>query len=302
MTVLGVVFAPDLPPERLHAAATAADHAGVEELWLWEDCFRESGIACAAAVLGWTTNLRVGVGVLPMPLRNVAITAMESATLARLFPDRIIVGVGHGVQEWMGQVGVRPESPMTLFREYLSALRVLLAGDRLTVAGRYVKLDDVGLDWPPPQPPPVVAGAVGPRTLQLSGELADGTILTAGTSPEALAAARRHIDVGRNASSTSDFRGSPGSHRIIVNVHAAISDALDVTDDAIARLERERVRWGYDTIDDRCIVGDAHAFADAIARWVDAGADTVVLQPTPDDPDLEAFMSFVATQVRPLVP
>jgi alkanesulfonate monooxygenase SsuD/methylene tetrahydromethanopterin reductase-like flavin-dependent oxidoreductase (luciferase family) len=50
----------------------AAEEAGLEELWLWEDCFAESGVAPAAAVLGWTQRLRVGIGLLPVPLRNVA--------------------------------------------------------------------------------------------------------------------------------------------------------------------------------------------------------------------------------------
>lgn len=79
----------------------------------------------------------------------------------------------------MGQVGARVESPMTLLREHLDAMRALLRGERVTVDGRYVKLRDVALDWPPATPPPVLAGARGPRTLRLTGEAADGTILDA---------------------------------------------------------------------------------------------------------------------------
>src|SRR5690606_21453834 len=162
-----------------------AEAAGLAELWLWEDCFLESGVASAAAVLAWTSRLRVGLGLLPVPLRNVALTAMEAATLERLFPGRLRLGVGHGVQEWMAQAGARVESPMTLLREYVSALRRLLAGEEVTTRGRYVALDRVALDWPPsPPPPPLLVGAVGPRTLRLAGELADGTILTAGTGVE----------------------------------------------------------------------------------------------------------------------
>ena len=48
MTSLGVVFRPQLPPERLRALAREAEEAGLEELWLWEDCFWEGGIASAA--------------------------------------------------------------------------------------------------------------------------------------------------------------------------------------------------------------------------------------------------------------
>src|SRR6266545_1848052 len=65
MTTLGAVFLPQLPPERLRGVARLADESGLEELWLWEDCFRESGVAAAAAALAWTERLRVGGGLLP---------------------------------------------------------------------------------------------------------------------------------------------------------------------------------------------------------------------------------------------
>jgi len=149
VTTFGATCIPQVPPERLREVARAAEDEGLDELWLWEDCFWGGGVATAAAVLAWTARLRVGIGVLPVPLRNVALTAMETATLHRLFPGRLTVGVGHGVQDWMGQVGARPESPVTLLREYIEALRALLRGEQVTTHGRYVHLDDVQLGWPP---------------------------------------------------------------------------------------------------------------------------------------------------------
>ncbi|BCB78711.1 hypothetical protein Pflav_051210 [Phytohabitans flavus] len=59
---------------------------------------------------------------------------------------------------------------------------------------------------------------------------------------------------------------------------------------------------GYDSIAQRSVTGSAEQIAEGIAAWVEAGATTVVLQPTPDDPDPEGFMRFVAQEVRPLVP
>ncbi|MBT2365491.1 LLM class flavin-dependent oxidoreductase [Streptomyces sp. ISL-10] len=168
-TALGAVFRPQLPPERLPAMARAADAAGLEELWLWEDCFPESGIATAAAALAWTERLRVGVGLLPVPLRNVALTSMKAATLLRLFSGRVTPALGHGVQDWMGQVGARVESPLTLLREHLAGMRALLGGERMTVEGRYVRLDGVALDWPPTAAPPVLADALGPKSLRAVG-------------------------------------------------------------------------------------------------------------------------------------
>ncbi|MFF4044316.1 LLM class flavin-dependent oxidoreductase [Streptomyces sp. NPDC001816] len=290
MTGLGAVFRPQLPPERLRAVARIADATGLEELWLWEDCFREGGISTAAAALAWTERVRVGVGLMPVPLRNVAVTAMEAASLERMFPGRAVLTVGHGVQDWMGQVGARAASPLTLLGEHLDALRALLRGERFSVSGRYVRLDDVGLDWPPLQPVDVLAGATGVRTLRLSGAKADGTLLTASTSAEGVREARRIIDEGRREA------GRTGPHRVVVYLLAATGA------DAAARLRAELAAEGLESVPDLGVAGDAGAVAKAVQRLAEAGADTVVLQPTGDEPDPEGFVRFVAEEVRPLVP
>ncbi|MGW1874577.1 LLM class flavin-dependent oxidoreductase [Streptomyces sp. NPDC001975] len=292
MTALGAVFRPQLPPERLRAVVRFADEVGLEELWLWEDCFREGGISTAAAALAWSEQVRVGVGLLPVPLRNVAITAMEAAALHRMFPGRAILGVGHGVQDWMGQVGARAESPLTLLREHLGALRALLRGERLTVDGRYVRLDDVALDWPPTEPVRILAGAEGPRTLRLSGEAADGTILTAATPPDGVRRARRLIEEGRAAAG----RGADEPHQVVVYLLTATGA------DAAARLRAELAAEGLGSVPDLGVAGDAGAVAKAVRRLTEAGADTVILQPTGDEPDPEGFVRFTAEEVRPLVP
>ncbi|WP_419998728.1 LLM class flavin-dependent oxidoreductase [Streptomyces boninensis] len=289
MTVLGATFRPQYPPEKLREVVRAAEDAGLEELWLWEDCFLESGLATASAALAWSDRLRVGVGLAPVPLRNVALTAMETATLDRLFPGRFQLGVGHGVQDWMGQVGARAQSPLTLLREYLDALRALLAGEEVSREGRYVRLDKVKLDWPPADPTRVYAGGTGPKTLKLTGEAADGTILDADLTVDRVRTAVTLINEAREAA------GRPGPHHFTVYAHAATGP------DATERLRRELATWGHDPSADLGIAGDAADFAKGIERLVAAGADTVVLQPTADDPDPAGFMRFVAEEVRPLV-
>jgi alkanesulfonate monooxygenase SsuD/methylene tetrahydromethanopterin reductase-like flavin-dependent oxidoreductase (luciferase family) len=204
--------------------------------------------------------------------------AMEVATMSRLFGDRAIVGLGHGVQEWMGQIGARPASPLTLMREYVPALQRLLAGEEVTTTGRYVNLDRVRLDWPPAAPPPLLIGATGPKTLQLSGELAAGTILTGGTSPDGVRTALGHI--------------AAKDHRMVVFVPAAFGAG------AAERIARAQEKWGTD---DPGVAGSAEEIADGLRRWTDAGADTVVLQPLDDEPDPEAFVRFAAEEVKPLL-
>ncbi|MFH0521426.1 LLM class flavin-dependent oxidoreductase [Streptomyces sp. M41] len=292
MTGLGAVFRPQLAPERLRSVARIADETGLEELWLWEDCFREGGISSAAAALAWTERVRVGIGLLPVPLRNVAVTAMEAATLHRMFPGRPIVAVGHGVQDWMGQVGARVESPLTLLQEHLEALRALLRGERLNVQGRYVTLGDVALDWPPAEPVPVIAGVTGRRSLRLSGALADGTLLTASSTAEDVRRARQLIEEGRE----STGRAGAERHQVVVYLLTATGA------DGPTRLQAELAAEGLGSVQGLGAAGDAGAVAKAVQRLADAGADTVVLQPTGDEPDPEGFVRFVAEEVRPLVP
>src|SRR6516164_4243377 len=281
MTMLGAVCRPEIPPERLRDVARAAEDSGLDELWLWEDCFWGGAVAAASAVLAWTSRLRVGIGVLPVPLRNVALTAMETAMLHRLFPGRVTVGVGHGVQSWMEQVGARAESPLTLLREYLDALRALLRGERVTVHGRYVHLDDVALGWPPATAPAILATATGPRTLRLSGELADGTVLDSSTTPARLRSAREAIDAGRAAAGRAD------PHPVVLYLRAAT---------APGPADRESYQP-----ESAAVAGDAAAVAAAVRFWAGAGADAVILHPPADAPDPAAFVRFIAEKVRPLL-
>jgi alkanesulfonate monooxygenase SsuD/methylene tetrahydromethanopterin reductase-like flavin-dependent oxidoreductase (luciferase family) len=283
---VGCVFRPQFAPETLASAARAADVAGLDELWLWEDCFLSGGISAAAVALATTEHLTVGVGVLPVPMRNVALTAMEIATLCRSFPGRVRIGVGHGVQEWMAQIGAKVASPMTLLREYVTALRQLLDGDEVTVDGTYVRLNGVQLDWPPPAGTELLCAAGGPRTLALSGELASGTIITGGTSPDVLRAAVAHIDTGRA------LRTHPAPHSVVTYLQCALGE------NAESRARQELRSWDFDVDADLAVYGTPAQVAAGARRWVDAGADTIVFQPGADV-DFAEFVTAVGTQVQP---
>lgn len=177
MPALGYVVRPEHPPEELPDLARRVEAAGFEELWLWEDCFFAGGIAAAGAALAATSRVRVGIGIVPAPVRSPVFLAMELAGLARLYPGRVVAGVGHGVREWMKQIGVLPRSQVGLIEEVLRAVRALLAGEEVTVGGDYVRLDHVKLDHPPAVVPPVSAGVRRPKSLAVAGRAADGTIL-----------------------------------------------------------------------------------------------------------------------------
>jgi alkanesulfonate monooxygenase SsuD/methylene tetrahydromethanopterin reductase-like flavin-dependent oxidoreductase (luciferase family) len=257
---IGVTFRPQSPPEKLREVAQSADAAGIAQLWLWEDCFCEGGVSTATAALAWTERLHVGVGLLPVPLRNPALAAMEIATVTRMFPGRFRAGLGHGVLEWMEQVGARVESPMTLLREYTTAVRDLLHGRTVDVDGRYVHLREVTLDWPPASPPPLLLGGRGPKTVGLAGEVADGVILDSVLTRDQVREGVANAAAGSRAAGRAE---EPFDNIVFVEVDAGAPD-LD------ARIDQ------------------------SITTLAGTGADTVVFHTTGEAPDPQPLIAACA--------
>lgn len=203
-TAIGVMLLRDLPAHHVLDFAREADRLGYDELWVVEDLGFRGGIAQAAAVLAATERIRVGVGILPAAVRNVAFAAMEIASLAQLFPGRVDVGIGHGLPDFMRQVGCWPQRPVAFLENYVRELRALLAGEE--AAG--VRFDPAVV---PRVAPPIVLGVRGPRSLAVSGAVADGTVLAEPCTPEYAATA-----IGQIA--------ADGPHRVIAYNVAAVAD------------------------------------------------------------------------------
>ncbi|MEV0348898.1 LLM class flavin-dependent oxidoreductase [Nonomuraea sp. NPDC050680] len=266
---LGVMFDRGLPPEQLIPFARELDGTAVDDLWVVEDLGWTGAISSAATALAVTSRLRVGIGITPAPLRNPALLAMELANLARLHPGRLAAGIGHGVRDWMRQVGAAPPSPLALLEETITSVRGLLRGETVTLHGRSVHLDGVSLVHPPAEPPPVLAGVLGPRSLALSGRVAQGTILPEGFSPEQLPALLGHI-------------GAPADHEVVTFIHLYIGpDAREATWDVAVD------QAGFLQVRPEEVVmasGSASEAADVVRQMWSAGAQTVAVRPFGADP------------------
>jgi alkanesulfonate monooxygenase SsuD/methylene tetrahydromethanopterin reductase-like flavin-dependent oxidoreductase (luciferase family) len=307
VTNAGVVFTADRPPEALVPFATAAEAAGLDELWLWEDCFLAGGIATSATALAATTRITVGLGVMPAVFRNPVAAAMELATLARLHPGRFVAGLGHGVPAWMEQIGALPAKPVRALEETTVAIRRLLAGERFSTEGDYVNLREVCLAQPPPARPPVVLGVRRPFGLRASGRAADGTILAEPSPPAYIRWARERIEEGRASAGRTD------PHRITVFVKGRIDGdrghAREVVADMLlsesvaaqlAPLQREAELAEIralgdpakvaplipdDVLDALTASGTAEQVITSLRAIAETGVDTIAFAPIGPDPD-----------------
>ncbi|MBC7291427.1 MAG: LLM class flavin-dependent oxidoreductase [Actinotalea sp.] len=303
LPTIGALLPRDLPVADVLPFVRDVEELGFEELWVVEDCFFRGGIAQAAVALASTSRLRVGVGILPAAARNVAFAALELATLAELYPGRLVAGVGHGMPGWIRQVGAWPASPLTLLDEQLAALRAILRGEEVTTDGRYVRLDAVRLDSPPTVPPPVLAGVRGPRSLEVAGRAADGVVLAEPVTPEYVRAVRDQAAGGPDlrvvayeiAAVDDDVAAARARARAAllwvgepdVAVHLV---GLPFADD-LARLRAEHTdRHAFAAalpdawVDELAVVGTPSDARRRLAELADAGTDGVVLVPVGPDP------------------
>ncbi|TMR93276.1 LLM class flavin-dependent oxidoreductase [Nonomuraea basaltis] len=264
------MFDRDLPPEQLIPFARALDETSVDDLWVVEDLGWTGGISAAATALAVTSRLRVGIGITPAPLRNPMLLAMELANLARVHPGRLAAGIGHGVPDWMRQVGATPPSPLALLEETITSVRALLRGETVTLHGKSVHLDGVSLVHPPAVVPPVLAGVKGPKSLALSGRVAQGTIVPEGVGPAQLPGILDQIGAGDD------------DHELVAFTFLHIgADATEVTGPMV---EGQASFLGVAPEDVVMAAGTPEEAAARIKSLWAAGADTVVVRPLGADP------------------
>ena len=164
------------------ALAREADRLGYSVVWAAEAYGSD-----AATVLAWvaaqTENIDVGSAVFQIPGRTPALTAMTAATLDALSGGRFRLGLGvSGPQVSEGWHGVRFDRPLARTREYVAVVRKALARERVSFEGDFFTLplpDGPGKALTLTVHPvrdriPVYLAAIGPKNLELTGEIADG--------------------------------------------------------------------------------------------------------------------------------
>jgi F420-dependent oxidoreductase-like protein len=185
------------------AIVQEAERLGYDSVWTAEAYGSD-----AATILGWiagqTSKIRIGSGILQMPGRSAAMTAMTAATLDQLSDGRFILGLGtSGPQVSEGWHGVRFARQLQRTREYVAVVRQALSRERLEFHGETIDLplpDGPGkalkLTIAPVQERiPIVIAAIGPKNLQLTGEIADG-VMPIMLAPEHISVIRDELQVG----------------------------------------------------------------------------------------------------------
>ncbi|MCL4120002.1 UNVERIFIED_CONTAM: hypothetical protein GTU68_016018 [Idotea baltica] len=142
-----------------------------------------SSLGYLAAV---TENIRLGSGIMQISARTPAMTAMTALSLGQISGDRFNLGLGvSGPQVVEGLHGEAFAHPLGRLREYIDIVRLGINGERMVYDGKHYVLPRPGGEGKalkssiPPKPDmPIYLATLGPKSLELTGELADGWLGT----------------------------------------------------------------------------------------------------------------------------
>lgn len=191
------------------ACARMAEELGFGTFWVPEDYFFRGAFTLASAIASHTTRLRVGIGVVNPYTRHPALTAMEFGALEELSDGRTILGLGASVKFWIeDQLKIPYQKPTAAMRESIEIIRRLFRSEQLTYKGKVFQTENVKLHFQPPRAEiPIYLGVIGPKNLEMTGEIADGAVLSVLTSPQYARYAVEHIQRGvtRSGRKLEDF-------------------------------------------------------------------------------------------------
>lgn len=215
-----------------------ADQCGYSDAWSFES-FSTDGFTPLAAAAMVSERMRFGTAIIPVFTRPAPLIAMTAATVSQLSEGRFVLGLGIStpniVEQWMG---VPFEHPHPRLRETVAAIRAIFRGEKVTMAGKTVRINGFRMDLTTDvAPPPIYIGAQGSKMLRLVGELGDGLIVNFVT-PEMLPGMLEHTRAGMRAAGKD-----PSNLDVVCRIIVAVDE-----DEAVARAMLRRSLTAYLTV------------------------------------------------------
>jgi len=212
-----------------------AEALGYDSVWTAE-AYGSDAVTVLAWLAGQTSKIKLGSGIMQMPGRSPAMTAMTAATLDVISNGRMLLGIGSsGPQVAEGWHGERFAHQLARTRDYVAIVRKALARERLVYEGEQYTLplpDGPGkalhlMISPVQERIPIYLAATGPKNTALCGEIADGWLPTF-FSPEHVDESRALLEEGaaRAGKTLDDFDIAP-------HVMVSVDDDLDRARDAM---------------------------------------------------------------------
>lgn len=273
-----------IPWHEMVLSVESAESIGYDTLFLPEISGREV-FATLAGLSRATYKIKVATGVVPVGSRKPDVLAMGAATVNELSYGRMILGIG---------AGTPGPGSLVKMRRMVEFLRKAFTGEAVDIGG-----DETFQSSLPPQSVPIWISALGPKTMRLAGEIADGVLLNWCT-PERVRQAKSLVQEGAQAAGRD-----PDEVTVAAYVRACVGQEPEHAFPAlktavyqyasIPHYRRQFEQMGFraeaaaasegrvpdELVRAVCIMGDSVEASERLQRYRDAGADLPVVYPVP---------------------
>jgi probable F420-dependent oxidoreductase len=283
--------------------ARRATARGYGAIWAAEvqgpDAFTTLGALAA------TTDVDLGVAVVPATTRSAFVLGMSAVSLAELSGGRFTLGIGASSEVIVAGWGGLPfDRPLTRVRETVAALRPMLAGERATYQGDTVQVTGYRPHATPPGGRvPLVLGALNPRSCRLVGELGVDGICLNQLAPRHVPQVLAEVAAGAGGELPEGFR-------VVARLFCLVTDDVPAARAAVAHTFAPYVattvynrfyRWlGYEDVAQAVLdaAGDRAAMA---AAFTDELIDELFCIGTPDEVAAEVAAYVEAGVTEPIL-
>jgi F420-dependent oxidoreductase-like protein len=276
------------------AYVVEAEALGVDTVWTAE-AWGQDAISPLAYLAAKTQRIRLGTGIMQISARTPSMTAMTALTMAAISNDRFILGLGaSGPQVVEGLQGQPFKAPLTRMRETVDIIKLAFAGEKLAYEGKYHRLPLPGgegkalrLAQPGNDSIPIYLATLGPKSLEYTGEAADGWLGTSFT-PEHADAHLGHIRAGAEAAGRSladvdvQVGGTVAFGDDLAALVAPLKPAMAVEVQQLwvsGRREEAAQRVPDEMIVQANLLGDEAMVRERIRAYRDAGVTTLRVNP-----------------------
>lgn len=195
MAEFGISMDGRAPIADIPAQARAAEAGGASTLWIACHLFLRDPITTAALALGATSRIKIALMAMSPYSVHPVFTAMAAATLAEMYPGRVLLCLGVGAPADLKAAGIDSPKPLATLSEAIKLSRRLLAGEMVNFQGQVLRVEgrrlaNGGVEVP------IVLAASRPNMIELAGREADGVLISAATSPPFVRACIDHAARG----------------------------------------------------------------------------------------------------------
>lgn len=187
-----------IPPcdrlDKLVELVVRAEELGFDYAWIPDSqmLWRDPWVAMGALAMR-TSRITIGTNVTNTKTRDLTVTASAAATTEEVARNRFILGIGTGDSS-VRIIGQRP-TRLDEMRAYLAEFRALVDGAEVHRAGRQMRMRPGTRNRIP-----IYLAAIGPKALELAGEIADGVITYGGTALSSFESIHAHLEKGAQRS------------------------------------------------------------------------------------------------------